>query len=105
MSPTWIRARIRTYALLVGLGYVPKVVFSRKDWEALIPKSQHKSAYNDIAGLTYDHVVYINRENVCCRRSADDLAAHEVVHLWKPGMRHSARFRGYVRELMLGRVP
>lgn len=63
MSPTWIRTRVRYYAVLVGLGYVPKVVFSQKEWQRATPKSCWKDISGDLQGVAdADHrVVYVNR--------------------------------------------
>lgn len=106
MSPTWIRQRIRRYAVMVGLGYVPRVIFSKKDWNAAMPKSQRVEASDgNTAGMAHAGCVYVNQESVCCRRAADDLAAHEVIHLLYPDMNHTKKFREYVSELRLGRVP
>ena len=105
MSPTWIRSRVRHYAVLVELGYVPKVVFTKKEWQRAVPKKQWKNVAGDIQGCVYDRVVYVNRSRACCRKNSDDTAAHEVVHLKWPRKRHGASFQHHVAELMLGRVP
>lgn len=105
MSPTWIRQRVRYYASFVGLGYVPKVVFSQKEWQKATPKRQWKRVEGDTVGCAWDGVVFVNKARACCRKNTDDTAAHEVLHLWKPNMRHGARFNHIVSELMLGRLP
>ena len=104
MSPTWLRQRVRFYAQMVGLGYVPKVVFSQKDWQRSVPKRNWKDSHGAL-GAALNGVVYISRQAACCRRSSDDLAAHEVLHLSQPKMRHGDKFEHYVSELRLGRVP
>src|SRR5690348_3902159 len=100
MSPTWIRARIRHYAQMVGLGYVPKVVFSKKDWIRSVPARSRKAADTYFAASEFNAgVVYVNLAHACCRRSTDDTCAHEVVHLRWPEMRHGKRFEHYVSEI------
>ena len=105
MSPSWIRARIRKYAAQVELGYIPKVVFSEKEWRRLTPAAQWKTIGHGTVAAAYEGVVYINRSTACCRRGVDDSAAHEVVHMKWPKMRHTPKFYHYVSEILVGRYP
>jgi predicted metal-dependent hydrolase len=105
MSPTWLRSRVRLYAAQVGLGYVPRVVFSEKEWQRIVPKAQWKAVGSETVGCAYEGVVYINKSAVCCSKSGDDTAAHEVLHLAQPSWRHGKRFTAGVGAIRLGRTP
>jgi len=106
LSPTWIRARIRYYAQLVGLGYVPTVVFSQKDWQRTVPARSHGDAHGSYgASESSAGVVYVNLSRACCKRGTDDTCAHEVIHLRWENLRHGAKFDHYVSEMLLGRIP
>ena len=80
------------------------MVFSQKDWERNVPKSNWKDSHGAL-GAALDGVVYIKKEAACCRRSSDDLCAHETLHLARPKLRHGKKFEFYVSEMLLGRVP
>lgn len=107
MSPTWIRARVRHYAAMVGLGFVPKVCFTEREWQRAVPKADWKDIHGDLQAVSHKPhgPIYIKLEKACCRRNADDTAAHEVLHLLKPKLRHGKKFNELVSEMLLGRVP
>jgi len=96
---------VRKYAVQVGLGFVPRVVLSEKEWQKAVPQGQWKHVGTETVGCAYEGVVYINLSAVCCQKSGDDTAAHEVLHLLKPKWRHGKKFSTAVGDIRLGRSP
>lgn len=102
-TATWIRRRITLYAKRVSLGYRPRVVWTMPDWMAL---GAHKSdrACNGYKGLSSAELraIRINLSAHICRHDADDTAAHEVVHLRWPSLRHTLVFERRVEAIRKG---
>lgn len=93
-TKAWIRSRIRHYAELVSLGFVPAVEFG--------PVENGRAEWN---GET--RTVRVDIDEAYCRHDADDSAAHEVCHARWPslpcsGKTSAPRFRRRVLAMRMG---